>query len=103
MYHERWCITMQIYLSELDLISKANDIKKSKEQLDQLLRNIDNELAMLSSNWEGEAQKSFFNNVNQMKPKLRAFNNELIKISDKMTYAARTMGEADRKASRYGK
>lgn len=87
----------KILITPGELISSSNTFKKSAQQIDQLMRQLDSELNKLNASWDGAAQDKLYQHWgNQGKKSFAEIKQQCEQFSAKIKQVADRMEQLDK-------
>ena len=90
----------QIRMSPAELKEKAKRYGRSGEQIDQILKDLNNLQTDLRAQWEGKAFNKFDDQFIDLRPKVQNFAELMRQIDDQLTRTAEAVAQQDEELSR---
>ncbi|HIS41184.1 MAG TPA: WXG100 family type VII secretion target [Candidatus Aphodovivens avistercoris] len=85
----------QIRISPEDMRARAGQYRNEAQTISQVISNMDNLLAALQSEWEGEASKAFAERYAELKPSFQSMQQLVEDIAQALDQSANRNQETD--------
>ena len=89
----------QIRISLEDMRARAGQYRNEAQTISQVISNMDNLLAALQSEWEGEASRAFAERYAELKPSFQSMQQLVEEIAQALDQTAVNMGDVDKGAA----